>query len=333
MGALVWSAPLAAGFFSKGDECQHCRVGPAFAEFLKPDGHNKSRGQYASDVHALWATHVEVIPIAAANGGFEPDSFHERLAAEAIAGWARFRDVIAPGLRDGHFLKNFVHQKHAGALNDGFFHFQKNLFEAEGNLKKALNHQGSSPTPPPDANSSWPQMQDLPEYNRLRNIIEVLSRRYLVRSGMPEADAKKLDYSIFNWAAVHGPGEFHGPHTHVGEYHVGVFYAQAGGRAGKLRLGDPRGQNSPFGKQFMHTPRSGDLVMFPSWLSHMATVSAPGVSKERVAEGKDEPYRVVFSFNIGPIQGPLPCHLWFSDPTSQMGFSRKSPINPAELGL
>merc|ERR1712187_1096777 len=173
-------------------------------------------------------------------------------------------------------------------------------------------------------------MNGLPEYHRLRKIVDVLSRRYFVHSGVVPAVAKSLNYSIFNWAAVHGPGEFHGPHTHVGEYHVGVFYAQAGESAGKLRFGDPRGHSPPFGRSFVHTPRSGDLIFFPSWLSHMATVTNP--PPELVQSGHKEPKRVIISFNIGPVSGPLPCNLWWSDPTGDMRFKRKSRIDRQELG-
>merc|ERR1719382_1150247 len=113
-----------------------------------------------------------------------------------------------------------------------------------------------------------------------------MSRRYLVRSGMSMDAAKALKNSIFNWAAVHGPGEFHGPHTHVGEFHVGVFYAQVGSAAGKLRFGDPRGHSPPFGRSYFHTPRSGDLILFPSWLSHMATVTSPTSDPSRKTKDK-----------------------------------------------
>ncbi|CAK0792828.1 unnamed protein product [Prorocentrum cordatum] len=193
-----------------------------------------------------------------------------------------------------------------------------------------LQRSGRMQTPSPEDNSSWPEMCGLPEYNRLRHIVDRLSRRYLERSGVGRATAAALNYSIFNWAAVHGPGEFHGPHTHVGEYHVGVFYAQAGPSAGKLRFSDARGHSPPFGRTYFHTPRSGELVLFPSWLSHMATVTAPASD---IRGGGEEPLRVVFSFNIGPVEGPLPCHLWFSDPTGDMRFRRRSPIDPRELEL
>jgi len=291
------------------------------------------QGEFSSDVHVLWPTHVEVVPITSDIGGWEPPSFHQRLAREAIRGWRSFRNRIAPGLPKNHYLKRQLMQKHAGALNDAFFHWQKKLFEESGDVQKSLQEDDDTPeTPPPDANTSWPEMCALPEYIKLRRIVDRLSRRYLIRSGMRNETAMALNYSIFNWAAVHGPGEFHGPHTHVGEYHVAVFYAQAGPAAGKLRFGDPRGHSPPFGRSFLHSPRSGDLVFFPSWLSHMATVTAPSSDLPREGGGK-EPLRVVFSFNIGPVAGPLPCHLWWSDPTGDMRFTRRSPIDPQELGL
>merc|ERR1712232_427863 len=111
-------------------------------------------------------------------------------------------------LHPGHPLRRQMNQKHAGALNDAFFHWQKNLYENSGNVTMSLkDHQGPIETPPPTANSSWPEMNGLPEYQRLRNIVEKLSRRYLVRSGIVPSVAASLEYSIFNWAAVHGPGE------------------------------------------------------------------------------------------------------------------------------
>lgn len=308
------------------DNCPHCPTESSYRDFLKPE--STDSGPH-SEVHALWSTHVEVIPLTEDIGGWEPASFHQKIAKEAIRGWKRFRDEIGPNLQKGHPLRQFLSQSHAGALNDGFFHWQKRLFEAEGDFGKSLAMDNDMPpTPPPDANSSWPEMNSLPEYRKLRKIIEELSRSYLERSGMSHKMARGLNYSLFNWAAIHGPGEFHGPHTHVGEYHVGVFYAQAGPAAGKLRFGDPRGHSPPFGRTMFHTPQSGQLILFPSWLSHMATVTAPASD---ILNKEKEPYRVVYSFNIGPVAGPLPCHLWWSDPTGDMQFKRRSKLDVETL--
>eukprot|EP00929_Paragymnodinium_shiwhaense_P058457 TRINITY_DN29271_c0_g2_i2.p1 TRINITY_DN29271_c0_g2~~TRINITY_DN29271_c0_g2_i2.p1 ORF type:complete len:205 (+),score=2.96 TRINITY_DN29271_c0_g2_i2:734-1348(+) len=190
-------------------------------------------------------------------------------------------------------------------------------------------------TPLRHEDTTWPELGKLPEYKRLRDIVSTLARRYLVRAGVHQARAANLTHSLFNWAAVHRIGEFHGPHTHVGEYVVAVFYArnQAGG--GRFRLGDPRGQNPPFGRHDFITPRSGELVIFPSWLSHMATVTHEtfqGDQQDNITDGMDK-LRVIFAFNFGPVYGPLPCHLWFSDPTGDMKFHRQSKIDLEELGL
>eukprot|EP00434_Breviolum_minutum_P035492 symbB.v1.2.031418.t1/scaffold3646.1/size68564/3 len=90
-----------------------------------------------------------------------------------------FRDTIGPGLPRSHELHRQLSQKHAGALNDAFFHYQKRLFEAEGDFDKAMSPNFESSTPPPDANSSWPDMNALPEYVKLRKIVEKFSRSAL----------------------------------------------------------------------------------------------------------------------------------------------------------
>mmetsp|Transcript_54406 Transcript_54406/g.126984 ORF Transcript_54406/g.126984 Transcript_54406/m.126984 type:complete len:350 (+) Transcript_54406:66-1115(+) len=316
-----------------GWQCNHCDVGEAFTELVGPQVSDEdSLAAPHSEVNLLFPAQVEVIPLTKDIGGWLDPSFHKKLAKEAIRGWRAFRDKIGPGLPQGHSLRNFLGQSHAGALNDAFFQWQKRLFEASGDFKASLrDDEDPGPTPHPDANSSWPEMQSLPEYRKLRKIVDRLSRRYLIRAGLNPVQANALNYSIFNWAAVHGPGEFHGPHTHVGEYHVGVFYAQIGPAGGKIRFGDPRGQSPPFGRSFFHTPKAGHLVFFPSWLSHMATVTAPSSDVTRQTE--KEPYRVIFSFNIGPVAGPLPCHLWWSDPTGDMKVMRKSKIDMKAVGL
>eukprot|EP00405_Crypthecodinium_cohnii_P026029 CAMPEP_0206491436 /NCGR_PEP_ID=MMETSP0324_2-20121206/44997_1 /ASSEMBLY_ACC=CAM_ASM_000836 /TAXON_ID=2866 /ORGANISM="Crypthecodinium cohnii, Strain Seligo" /LENGTH=365 /DNA_ID=CAMNT_0053972631 /DNA_START=13 /DNA_END=1110 /DNA_ORIENTATION=+ len=323
------SLELAVGHRPAAD-CSHCEATDAFEEFLKADQPLKD-GEFASTVHMLWPAHVEVVPITSDLGGWEPPSFHENLAKAAIAGWRKFQTDIIPRLPKKHPLHHQLNQRHAGALNDGFFHWQKTLFEVGGDVPTSLKIDPPVGTPDPDDNTSWPEMNALPEYQRLRKIVERLSRKFLIRSGLAPQVTNNLNYSMFNWCAVHGPGEFHGPHTHVGEYHVAVFYAQVGPAGGKLRFGDPRGHGPPFGRHVLHTPEAGHLVIFPSWLSHMATVTSPESDLPR--EYEDEPLRVTFPFNIGPETGPLPCHKWWEDPTGDMHFHRQSKIDFEEMGL
>eukprot|EP00439_Symbiodinium_sp_Y106_P064432 s1250_g10.t1 len=164
------------GLFCHGFTCQHCQVNEGFGELLKPQ-EDIEPGQAASNVHILWPTHVEVVPLTEDIGGWLPASFHQKLASEAVRGWQNFRDKIGPGLPRNHELYRQLNQKHAGALNDAFFHYQKRLFEAEGDFDRAMSPDFETSTPPPDANSSWPDMNALPEHNKLRKVVERLSRR------------------------------------------------------------------------------------------------------------------------------------------------------------
>mmetsp|Transcript_114810 Transcript_114810/g.263563 ORF Transcript_114810/g.263563 Transcript_114810/m.263563 type:complete len:83 (-) Transcript_114810:13-261(-) len=62
-------------------------------------------------------------------------------------------------------------------------------------------------------------------------------------------------------------------------------------------------------------------MMFPSWLTHMATATV-----DNDAEDPDNEPRVICAFNIGPLPGPLPCHMWNKDPTSGIEISRKADV-------
>lgn len=290
-----------------------------FSDIVEPDG-PKQEGQLTSDVHALWLTHVERFAITDDIGGWMPASFHKNLAKEIIKGWRGFQKQAPEDLPANHPVVVRL-QSGPHALNDAFFIWQKEYFQDEGQLPEDGEEWKGS--------TSWPELDELPEYRKLRRIVEKAARRYLEVSGMRRASAQNLSMSIFNWAAVHGSGEFHPAHTHVGEFLAGVFYAQVGDGAGKIQFADPRGSVAPFGHKMVHTPKAGELILFPSWLSHMVTVSHPA---ESVKQG-DQPLRVVVSFNIGPKEGPLPCANFFSDPTAEMHVQRTSPIDLEEWGL
>lgn len=312
------------------EQCSHCAAGAGFEDVLLPD----NPGTYHSDVHVLWSTHLEAVPITKDIGGWESPSLHQKLAAEAIRGWQNFRDNIAPKLAPGHHVQSQLKQKHSRALNDGFFQFQRNLYGLQGDVQATLEHQEPiHDTPPPGANTSWPEMNALPEYQKLREVVEKLSRRYLIRSGMQPDAAHALNYSIFNWADINGRGEVHGPATHTGAFHVGVFYAQTGAGVDRIRFDDPRGHSPPYGRYHYHVPKAGELIFFPSWLSYASTVAA--ASSDTVGKDSTETNlrSVVFTFILAPVEGPLPSSEWWSDPTSEMRFTRSSPIDPEQFKI
>eukprot|EP00933_Yihiella_yeosuensis_P051694 TRINITY_DN49681_c0_g1_i1.p1 TRINITY_DN49681_c0_g1~~TRINITY_DN49681_c0_g1_i1.p1 ORF type:complete len:352 (+),score=44.66 TRINITY_DN49681_c0_g1_i1:41-1057(+) len=311
----------------KKRRCNYCNVSEAYRDLLIEDD-GIPPAQPTSTVYNLHSTHIQIIPTAAEHGGFLSKEIIQSVAMEAINGWKDFRDNIRPSLPLGHDLAEAPDEE-AGQLNHAFYFYQRNLFERGGDLKKALMTKYDEPLDIDGPNTSWPAMNANQNFHLMKDIISKASRGYLERSGMDPAQVAKLKYSLFHWVAINGPGEYHGQHAHTGEYHVGVFYAQVEEGAGKIIFYDPRGYNPPFGRTFVYQPRAGDIVLFPSWLSHMATVTAPTAAG---IEGEVQK-RVIFSFNIGPKAGPLPCNDWYTDPTRNMRFSRRVPIDLEELDL
>jgi hypothetical protein len=193
---------------------------------------------WKSDVTALWPTIIEVVNLTDVHGGPEPANFSLNIANEAIRKW-----------------NEFIHSSNRSvdSVNDLFYRYQLRLFDRQhrkGNTGVKLDSH---------VNVTWPELEALPEYQRLRRYIEHFGLRYLNRLGYSNTS----DLNIFSWAAVHSHADFHGPHTHTGELLVGVYYAQVTGGSGRLRLFDPRGQIVPFGKTYDFDCQSGQMIFFP----------------------------------------------------------------------
>lgn len=101
-----------------------------------------------------------------------------------------------------------------------------------------------------------------------------------------------FDWQIAAWANVSWRGSQNASHVHPGSFWSGCFYVDDGGIAGEDRLGgaiefqDPRGPapimhapNLKFGIKGCVSaglgervyPKTGQLLMFPAWLSHSVT--------------------------------------------------------------
>lgn len=251
---------------------------------------------WESEVITLWPSLIEIVNITEAHFGPEPDSFSERIAEEAVRKWHEFveRSPLSPDL-----------------LNDAFYKYQHRLFQGPRG-KKARGDVSK-----PHQNVTWPELEQLSEYQKLRGYIETFGRRYLHRLGYLDTTT---GFDIFSWAAINSHSDFHGPHTHTGELMVGVYYAKVNEGSGRLRLFDPRGQIVPFGKVYDFSCQSGQMILFPSWLQHAALPT----------KGSDN--RVVFAFNIGiGGKGDYKTMEWDMDPVAGHMSSRKEEIPPIHL--
>ena len=92
------------------------------------------------------------------------------------------------------------------------------------------------------------------------------------------------------WINVNPPGAFNAPHDHSGFALSGVYYASVPpeGRSGAIEFLDPRVNANAytiegaacFNRKFIINPKPGNLLVFPSYLTHW--VQPNGDSTDRV---------------------------------------------------
>jgi uncharacterized protein (TIGR02466 family) len=159
---------------------------------------------------------------------------HEKLNAELLAEGARLR-----GESDG------VQKSHRGG-----WHSDGNLFD-----------------------SVTPCIQ------KLRSLA-VESVFEMTRNVTGKVDPTKLDLKISGWMNANPPGAFNAPHTHPGAHWSGVYYvsqpAVEEGNSGMIEFLDPRSdlpnwrilRAKPFRSKRKIRPKMGEIVLFPSYLTH-----------------------------------------------------------------
>ena len=138
----------------------------------------------------------------------------------------------------------------------------------------------------------WPPLQDSPAVTNLLDAIRKVAVRYLALANPSRAKRKPHEIRIRMWAAVHTGCSYHMAHYHSGSSIAGIYYVNTPAESGKLVLWDPRGltpKHASILGHHIHTPRAGELIMFPAWLRHEVTPSC-GL--------KDSDPRVVLAFNV-----------------------------------
>ena len=101
---------------------------------------------------------------------------------------------------------------------------------------------------------------------------------------MAAHDTELAEIALFGWANLFTRGVYFNPHVHPDAAWSGVYYADAGDSGddagGLLMFADPRagagmvlGDSNRFdsASTVEHRPRTGELLIFPSWLLHWVT--------------------------------------------------------------
>ena len=174
----------------------------------------------------------------------------------------------------------------------GFFKFDEGLTEAE---KQFLTEQ---PQRPNDGNTSSVDKYLLKQkkLNNLTTFIEKCAYEYFMATVCPKNDVRlRITQSWLNWTT---PGQFHHKHAHPNSFVSGCFYVNANKdtdkiyfyRDGYQQIKFPPAEWNVFNSESWWFPvGTGDLIFFPSYLTHMV---------EPVG-GEDT--RISLAFNMFPV--------------------------------
>jgi uncharacterized protein (TIGR02466 family) len=135
---------------------------------------------------------------------------------------------------------------------------------------------------------------------------ELMVKHVLAYAGEGLGFTGEFHFQLTGWAVANRAGDYNVPHNHCPNLLSGAFYIRVpeGMKAGEIVFLDPRlalnanvpatlqkrGQLPPWHKTSLsHPPVIGDLLIFPSWLTHYVNAfTAP----------EPEAVRIVVSFNV-----------------------------------
>lgn len=133
--------------------------------------------------------------------------------------------------------------------------------------------------------------QDAPCFATLRRVVKA-GVFEMTRKVTGKVDPETLNLKLFGWMNINPPRGFNAPHTHHGAHWSGVYYvsqpAVEEGTSGMIEFLDHRVdlahwrllQASTFNAKKRIRPQAGELVLFPSYLTHW--VYPNETSEERV---------------------------------------------------
>eukprot|EP00732_Lithocolla_globosa_P005329 Lithocolla_globosa_v1_NODE_5453_length_1237_cov_5.626058.p1 type:complete len:258 gc:universal NODE_5453_length_1237_cov_5.626058:971-198(-) len=221
------------------------------------------------EMRMMWQTPILHINIASIVGSINVPEFNSRLSSTILTEYNNFRD---------HNQKEkqvFSHDGTAGNdLNQAFFEWQKR--------------------------GGWKKMMIQKEFKQLESFLQDSVDTFLKSIGL-ENEITERSREFHPWATVHERGSSHLGHTHRDCLISGVYYVKMPDFSGNILFDDPRGPLPPFDNKLTISPLLGDLVLFPSWLTHQVSPT----------HGTDP--RISIAFNIpGKWETTVGVSEWFA---------------------
>lgn len=184
----------------------------------------------------MWTT-----PFMTVRPSFANKKFNQGLSSHATAAFEAFKKKLMES--------KVVDSNSFVTISEKFFQWQRDNFnklEAEG-------------VPDPE----FLVLYKSDEYTSLRKLVVKYASQYLQRLDREE----KVEH-IFCWVGLTLEGMYHLSHTHPDSMLSAVYYSQTPPSSGAIVFDDPRGPRPPFDGKLMHAVKTGELLVFPSWLVH-----------------------------------------------------------------
>ena len=250
---------------------------------------------FASETSLLFATPVSFQRL----DSFTPAALGA-LTSSILASWEQHvaQNAAMPrtGERSTGDIQTAFRATSEQTLNDEFYYFQMREYGIDG-------HQSS-----PQGWLATAEAQALlgEVVDHTAQYLETIARH----AGTHDTSASFHPDMLQAWANVHraaGSGT-HPRHVHAGAVASCVFYTATPPGAASISFFDPRGNLPPlaghagmrFEREIRHSPRAGDLLIFPPWLPHaVGGGDGPGDGQSHEGGGgRDGGPRVSISFNL-----------------------------------
>ena len=199
-------------------------------------------------------------------------------------------------------------------LNDEFYYFQMREYGNDGHQSSPQGWLATA-----EAQALLGEVAD-----HVANYLETIS----LHAGMRDASVSYHPDMLQVWANVHRGSGTQPRHVHAGAVASCVFYVATPPGAAAISFFDPRSNLPPlaghagmrFERELRHSPRAGDLLIFPPWLPHaVGGGDGPGDGQSNEGGGRDGGPRVSISFNLIASRDLL---VAWGEPTAALECSR-----------
>ena len=269
---------------------------------------------FASETSLLFATPISFHRL---DSSFTPAAL-DALTSSILASWdqhvAEQAALPCTGERNTGDPEKVFRATSDQRLNDEFYYFQMRNYGIDGHQSSPQGWLATA-----EAQALLGEVAD-----HAMNYLETIARH----AGVRDASASFHPDMLQAWANVHQGSGTQPRHVHAGAVASCVFYAATPPGAASISFFDPRGNLPPlaghagmrFERELRHSPRAGDLLIFPPWLPHaVGDGDGPSDGQSHEGVGRGDGPRVSVSFNL--IAGGDLLTAW-GEPTAALDCSR-----------